>query len=282
MHPDNFPARPSLQQRAGVLGVITAVVTATSAGWAVMSSIDAYAALSNRASIQTVDAVPLVVRGGLAAVLTWAFVLVVLGLRALYDARELLGAPAMSPCAVPAASCGPGQRTALILLTLSAMTTIGLQPAVAQAATAVSTEAEAGQRSAPLVPGFSGAPGASWTSVPDPSFGPQPCVPVPGWTASAPARTRHSGSSTASLITGCDRRSTDSPDVVVRRGDSLWTLVARHLRTEDPGLIAAEWPRWYAANRGAIGPDPDLLLVGQVLRLPVPAGDSPDLQGLPR
>ena len=55
----------------------------------------------------------------------------------------------------------------------------------------------------------------------------------------------------------------------MRRGDSLWAIAARHL---GPGAtdaeVAEEWPRWYAANRAVIGPDPDLVLPGQVLRAP--------------
>jgi hypothetical protein len=60
--------------------------------------------------------------------------------------------------------------------------------------------------------------------------------------------------------------------VAVRRGDCLWSVVARHLGdgTSD-AEIARAWPRWYAANRSAIGPDPDLLLPGQLLT-PPPAG----------
>jgi hypothetical protein len=61
-------------------------------------------------------------------------------------------------------------------------------------------------------------------------------------------------------------------EVVVRRGDTLWAIAARAL---GPGADAAEvataWPRWYAANRGAIGPDPDLIRPGTLLVPPPPA-----------
>jgi hypothetical protein len=61
-------------------------------------------------------------------------------------------------------------------------------------------------------------------------------------------------------------------EIVVRAGDSLWTLAARRL---GPGAsdaeIAAAWPRLYAANRAAIGTDPDLIHPGQ--RLLPPAAD---------
>ena len=57
--------------------------------------------------------------------------------------------------------------------------------------------------------------------------------------------------------------------VTVRRGDTLWDLAARHLGAgATDGEIAAEWPRWYAANREVVGADPDLLLPGQQLAPP--------------
>jgi len=54
--------------------------------------------------------------------------------------------------------------------------------------------------------------------------------------------------------------------VVVRRGDSLWRIAARHLGPQvTEAQVAAAWPRWYAANRAVVGPDPNLLLPGQRL-----------------
>lgn len=62
----------------------------------------------------------------------------------------------------------------------------------------------------------------------------------------------------------------DRPDsVVVHRGDTLWGIAARHLGPDAaPADIAEEWPRWYVANRNAIGPDPDLIRPGTVLTAP--------------
>lgn len=60
--------------------------------------------------------------------------------------------------------------------------------------------------------------------------------------------------------------------VRVEAGDSLWSLSAAHLadgtRPPDDAAVAAYWPRVHAANHDVVGPDPDLLLPGQVLRLP--------------
>ncbi len=59
------------------------------------------------------------------------------------------------------------------------------------------------------------------------------------------------------------------PAVVVQPGDTLWAIAARSL---PPGSsdtdIAVECSRWYAANRTAIGNDPDLIHPSQRLNPP--------------
>jgi nucleoid-associated protein YgaU len=61
----------------------------------------------------------------------------------------------------------------------------------------------------------------------------------------------------------------------VVRGDSLWVIAARHLGPQATRQqVAREWPRWYAANRKVIGPDPNLIRVGQVLTPPTPGASS--------
>ena len=61
-----------------------------------------------------------------------------------------------------------------------------------------------------------------------------------------------------------------APEAVrVRPGDTLWELAARSLpRPATDADRAAEWPRWWAANRDVVGDDPDLLLPGQRLVAP--------------
>ena len=57
--------------------------------------------------------------------------------------------------------------------------------------------------------------------------------------------------------------------VVVRPGDTLWDLAGRSLAAPvSDADRAAEWPRWWAANRDVVGDDPDLLLPGQRLDAP--------------
>jgi hypothetical protein len=62
--------------------------------------------------------------------------------------------------------------------------------------------------------------------------------------------------------------------VVVQRGDTLWSIAARHLgRAASRADIAASWHEWYAANRHVVGDDPNLIIPGQ--RLSPPASTPP-------
>jgi hypothetical protein len=95
-------------------------------------------------------------------------------------------------------------------------------------------------------------------------------APHAGWVPTAPT-TRPQPD--VRVLSPAPRSRADDHDttveVVVRRGDSLWSIAARHLGPDpSEAEIAEAWPTWYAANREVIGPDPDLLLPGQVLRAP--------------
>ena len=103
----------------------------------------------------------------------------------------------------------------------------------------------------------------------------RPAATVPaGWTPDRPVRTHRrsaNAEAAARLVTGptrAERRVAD--EVVVRRGDSLWDIAARHLGPDASAAdVAVEWPRWHQANRDVIGTDPDLLIPGQRLVPPV-------------
>ncbi|HSN07144.1 MAG TPA: LysM domain-containing protein [Candidatus Angelobacter sp.] len=57
--------------------------------------------------------------------------------------------------------------------------------------------------------------------------------------------------------------------VLVVPGDTLWDIARRHLPLGSSASdVAAEWPRWYAANRAVIGPDPSLIRPGTRLLAP--------------
>ena len=72
-----------------------------------------------------------------------------------------------------------------------------------------------------------------------------------------------------------------APSVVVRRGDSLWSISEGRIGPDaTPQRVADAAERIHALNRGRIGADPDLIFVGQELSLPPalserPAGATP-------
>ncbi len=60
-----------------------------------------------------------------------------------------------------------------------------------------------------------------------------------------------------------------SSGVVVRPGDSLWSIAAAQLPGDATAArIDAAWRAWYRANRDIIGPNPNLVIPGQVLYAP--------------
>lgn len=57
--------------------------------------------------------------------------------------------------------------------------------------------------------------------------------------------------------------------VIVRPGDSLWSIAAAQLPAGAAAArIDATWRAWYRANRDVVGPDPNLIVPGQVLLAP--------------
>ena len=94
-------------------------------------------------------------------------------------------------------------------------------------------------------------------------------APDPGWVPSAPTTRPQPDVRVLSPAPRSRPDDDTTAEVVVRRGDSLWSIAARHLGPDpSEAEIAEAWPAWYAANREVIGPDPDLLLPGQVLHAP--------------
>jgi hypothetical protein len=111
--------------------------------------------------------------------------------------------------------------------------------------------------------------------LPDPEW---QALPGPGWRAPPPPPAPLLLSADASLVTSGAQRAasplthparTADERLVVHRGDSLWTIAARALGTgATDAEVAAEWPRWWHANRAVIGANPDLLRPGTRLLPP--------------
>ncbi|MFJ6536249.1 LysM peptidoglycan-binding domain-containing protein [Paenarthrobacter sp. NPDC091711] len=98
---------------------------------------------------------------------------------------------------------------------------------------------------------------ASEVGTNDPRWQPRPPMIDPGLLSRKPTRTTNPpGEAT----------------VVVKDGDSLWSIAASRLGPFATDLdVALTWPRWYSANRTVIGSDPAALLPGQVLQPPAPS-----------
>lgn len=60
---------------------------------------------------------------------------------------------------------------------------------------------------------------------------------------------------------------------IVSSGDTLWSIAAAVLATDDERSIARYWPRIHRVNRDVIGANPDVIHPGQVLTLPNRADD---------
>jgi hypothetical protein len=105
--------------------------------------------------------------------------------------------------------------------------------------------------------------------TPSPVAGPAPAAGATSPVAGSPANPPGPPSATPRPAVEAAARPAGPAIVVVQRGDCLWDIAARALGDgASDADVAAAWPRWYAANRDVVGPDPDLLHPGAVLRPP--------------
>jgi len=227
---------------------------------------------------QGADGVTLTVVAALAwLVLVWLIAALVLVGAAAAPGRVGAVASGLSTVLVPAAT----RRVLAAALGVTLMTAGGAGAALAAPAapapapTAISElnldwpVSATGPPAAPAPLGRTAAGTAPHTSA---SAAPRP--PAAGTAPQTPGRNAprppedHTASHTPALATP---RPPDhaGDEVVVQRGDTLWSIAARHLgagATDDE--ITREWPRWWSANRGVVGDDPDLIKPGQRLAPP--------------
>ncbi|NKX53830.1 LysM peptidoglycan-binding domain-containing protein [Arthrobacter mobilis] len=141
---------------------------------------------------------------------------------------------------------------------------VGLQLLSGPAAHASTPLPEGGPGPVAIMPAAPGGQTDPYFLVPGPGAHQRPAVD-PTWQPAAPAPS-------PGLVTGRATTPSRQPGpatVTVRAGDTLWQIAARDLGSlATDAEIAAHWPRWYAANREAIGADPGFLLPGQLLTPP--------------
>ncbi|MGZ4685248.1 LysM peptidoglycan-binding domain-containing protein [Oryzihumus sp.] len=217
----------------------------------------------------------------------------------------VLGALPGTPGAVARALArrGPAvsRRVASLLLGSTLVAAFGPGTAVADTGTPSGPWSGAPAPTATSVlptPGFTPPPPAA-APLPGPGFHPAPApttvtrpqaaatppgsahgtgeeLPGPGWSPTRPAPVRRDASLDVLHPSRNPARLPVLEGVAVRRGDTLWSIAARHLGpTATAAQIALEWPRWHASNRHVIGDDPDRLVPGQLLEPPSPNGGTP-------
>jgi nucleoid-associated protein YgaU len=182
-------------------------------------------------------------------------------------------------------------RIAPVILRNAAAAVLGVvvvtTPAAAQAAVTTSPPAAAqafaaSSSPAPVVAVRSAVAhqelSPAWLPIPADRAAPRGDDLQPGWVPTRPLDAPGARAHAAAPVLAAPRRAAASQasEVVVRRGDTLWSIAARHL---GPGAtdaeIALDWPHWFTANRAVVGSDPDLLRPGQRLR-PPPATSHED------
>ncbi|MEN8581877.1 hypothetical protein ABFP37_04080 [Burkholderia sp. RS01] len=214
-----------------LLGLLASAAGLAVVSWWVLSLAAAIAAaLLERAGRKRAAAVT----GGFSPVFMHRLALAALGL-------QLMGAPLAHADAAPAAPVSSNSRAA-----------------VSAAWTPTAGPSTAGRNRPAEEPDVSGRP---LPGAPDlqPQWKPRAPVTEPRLVAAVPVRSARQLPNTAGT------------EVAVRAGDSLWAIAARALGPAASDVeIAAQWPRWYEANRNVIGADPNVLLPGQVLTPPVP------------
>ena len=227
----------SIRRLAGTalsMALVAAALGALTPGFGAMAA-DLTAA---QRTIDTAGTDALVVSAaGLSAWAVWAWGAVGLSLTAASPLPGLAGAAARTvlPVVLPAAA----RRSTAVVLGLG-LGVAGPVPGTASALVAAPVSAALPVTSVGDVPDWPLAPAVT-----------HPASSVPDW----PTGERPAGAH------------------VVVRGDCLWHIATTRLterRTAAPSdaEVAGEVRAWWAANADVIGPDPDLLLPGQVLRPP--------------
>lgn len=267
------PAAPSRAHRlrAAGAGLLLAVALLTAAWLTGSATWRELVRLRAAPLVRVDDVVPLVALVVLLAGLLWLALLVsVCSLELARAARPshraaLDRAPRLSPALAT--------RVTGLLLAATAFGSIG-GATTATAASAPSVTISAGSTTpSPDLLAPRAAPTPDFAAGDQRPAGPTPvgecappAAPEPGWVGSGPRLQPSSALDRAGLLGRC---APASGEIVVHRGDTLWSIVERDLGpTATAREIAEAWPRWFAANREAIGADPDLLLPGTVLLRP--------------
>lgn len=262
------PVQPRTSLRAALLGGAAGLLVATAAVTLAMGQLDWWRGLlSGSAPSQPVAAgLEHLTTTAAAALLGWGAVLLLLAAATVSPGRALRPARRLGSRLAPRIVA----RVGAVLLAVAVAGPVAASAAAPGPGPGAVLDAAPGAGAAV---GTAAAPDWSrQTTVPRGGVGDTDHTPAPqpGWQPPEPRQR----ADVRLLVGGGPRadaasRETVSETVVVRSGDTLWSIAARHLGPDaSPEDIAAEWPRWHQANRDLIGPDPDLIRPGQELVAP--------------
>ncbi len=230
------------------------LVAAAGAGYLFFSTAhDAWSALSAAGPADPADGILLVVAALGALLSAW------LGLGLSVSALAALPGHLGQTSNALAARVAPAAARTVVGLILGTALTTALVPGTAFADTG---------RAAPIASSriaFAGladmAPDASFRLVSD-ARPAADAAPPPSWLPDKAASAARSSS---------ERPGSDTDQVAVHRGDTLWSIAAHHLGPRATSSeIDVEWHRWFAANRKVIGADANAIEPGQLLSPPAP------------
>jgi nucleoid-associated protein YgaU len=266
----------------GLVVVTAALVTAP---WLWRTVTQVGRAADAGAPVRADEALTAVVAAAALAGLLWVVLGVLLGLLVLVPGCVGRGAGRVVEVVTPV----------VVRRAVGALLGVGLAAAVAPGGAVAAPSRVLVTAPAPLPdPGFVPLPDPAWAPAAISTAGAATATASPSRDAATPATTSTSGRSAPGaaavpapstawvappplvraqpdvrLLSPAPRPGGSTERVAVRRGDSLWSIAARHLgRDASDAEIARAWPAWFDANRDVIGDDPDLLRPGQLLRPP--------------
>ncbi|HWF41887.1 MAG TPA: LysM peptidoglycan-binding domain-containing protein [Acidothermaceae bacterium] len=257
-------AAPALRASVLIAGIAALL------GWAAGSPIETWRAMVSAVDASTPSAGSDQLLGSSAALAAWIGV-AWLGIAVVLEVASVLPGAVGRGCAAVAAKTSPMlvRRIVQVVIGISVLAgpiTAGSAFAAGPSTTtSTSTQVD---RPDSLTPAL---------TKPSPAS-PMVDRPATPFVASPPPAAKRTPTGAVALVTGAAHRDAVDPShrsadgYVVRRGDTLWDIAARHLRPKASAVdISRAWPAWYDANRAVIGTDPSMIRPGEVL---VPPSDS--------
>lgn len=267
-------------RRVAILAVAGGALVATAVVGSVFlaTARDSWTAVAAAGPAGPADGILLLAGLGGALLTLW------LGLGLTLSALSALPGALGQVCRALAARIAPAAVRKVVAFVLGTTLTAAFLPGNAAAGISHETHGPAVVAAAKYVGGSlaDAAPDASfrYVSEPPPMTGATDAAPLPLWSLDKVAPPQPTAPpdrlATSSELMGSARFAPAIDRIVVHRGDTLWSIAARHLGSDATSAdIDSEWRRWLAANLAVIGDDANLILPGQLLRPPpAPGADS--------